>query len=310
MTTPLASLLPKLERPAFFAGQLLAPEDLEAVYAYHRDVRQLHNRTLHNWGVGVGLNVTGAKGAREVTVSPGYAMDCEGRDLLLTEPFTLPVPAVAGVGSAAVAYYLTASYVEDRDLMQTESRLGVCEGSGVVRRIESLRVRWQRPTDLTPASRYRRGLDLILASAAVRGCALDKAVTSEGRRYSAPANRPYVGSGSTPEGATDWSYFSAGGPALGVQTQVDTSAAAFERIPAYQAHLVGSRIIPAQNRMLDGFLSVVAPSATGFTAQVLMPRNLAFPPWSMNPGAAFTTTLPDTLRTQLQWSVVWVGIEA
>ena len=180
MTTPLALLLPKLERPAFFAGQLLAPDDLDAVYAYHRDVRRLHNRTLHNWGIGVGLNVTGAKGAREVTVSAGYALDCEGRDLLLTEPVTLPVPAVAGVGTAAVPYYLTASYVEDRDLVQTESRTGVCEGSGVVRRIEALRVRWQRPTDLAPASRYRRGFDLILASAAVRGCALDKAAHGGG----------------------------------------------------------------------------------------------------------------------------------
>lgn len=309
MTSPLASIA-KLERPAFFGGQLLAPEDLEAVYAYHREVRCLHNRTLHNWGIAVGLNVSGAKGARQVSISPGYAIDCEGRDLILLEPATLPVPAVAGVGSTPVQYYLTASYVEDEDLVEVESRQGVCEGTGVVRRSEALRLRWQRLTDLTPAAQYRRGLDLVLATCGVSGCALAKAAATTDRRYATPGIRPYIAAGSTPEGATEWSYYAAGGAALGVRTVVDTTAAGFERTPAYQAQLVGSRILVAQNQMFDGFVSIVGASPTGFTLQVAMPRNLAFPPYTLNPAIAFNAALPGLLGTTLRWSAVWTGIEA
>jgi hypothetical protein len=310
VTIPIVSPLPKLERPAFFGGQLLGPDDLEAVYAYHREARRLHNRTLHNWGIALGLGATGMKGARQVTVAPGYALDCEGRDLILTESVTLPVPTIAGLGPDPVPYYLTASFIEDQELERTESRKGVCEGDGVVRRVETLRIRWQRPTDLTPASRYRRGLDLILASAGINGCALAADLETAGRRYVSSSPRPYLAVGSTPEGATNWTFFSSGVAVLGVRTQVDTSASGFERTPSYQAHLVGSRVLAAQNRVFDGLVSVVNPSSTGFTLQVAMPRNLGFPPYIVNPPAAFTPALLDTLRTELRWSVVWLGIEA
>ncbi len=310
MTVPTPLPLPKLKRPDFFDGQLLAAADLEAVYAYHRDARWLQNRTLHGWGIAVGLGATGAKGAHQITIAPGYALDCQGRDLILTESIDLPVPTAAGLGTGPVPYYLTASFIESQDLERTESRKGVCEGEGVVRRVEALQVRWQRPTDLTPASRYRRGLDLILATAKISGCVLAADLATTDRRYVSPSPRPYIAAGSTREGATDWSYFSSGIAVLGVQTQVDTTDAGFERTPTYQAHLVGTRVLAAQNRVFDGFVSVVNPSSTGFTLQVAMPRNLGFPPYVVNPQAAFTPALLDTLRNDLHWSVVWSGIEA
>jgi hypothetical protein len=309
VTLPLSLILPQLERPEFFDGQRLEPADLEAVYAYHRDVRWLHNRSLHSWGIAVGLNIAGAKGDREVTVTPGYALDCDGHDLVLTRATTLPVPAVAGTPEAPVTYYLTASYLSDEQQTIAENREGVCLGSGAVRRTDDPLLRWQRPFDIS-ASRYRRGLDLILGTVLVEGCALSAPVSQAERRYARPENQPYVAAGSTPEGATTWSFYPAGAPPVGVQAVIDTSSAGFSRTPTYLAQIVGSRARLPQNQLFDGFNLVTSPSPTSFTLQLSMPRNLALPPYTMNPSVAFTTTLLDTLRAQLNWFVLWLGIES
>ncbi|HKP29503.1 MAG TPA: hypothetical protein VJU15_08865 [Gemmatimonadales bacterium] len=301
MTSP-SLPIPRLERPAFFEGQQLGPDDLEAIHDYHRELRWLHNRTLHNWGIAVGLDVSGDKGDRIVRVAPGYGVDCEGHDLLLSDQEILAVPAVAAAGT----WYLTASWIADQDLAITENRQGVCTGPGAVRRAERLRLRWQRPMDLNPSSRYRRGLDLILATAQIEGCVLSAPVSNADRRYALPDIRPYIVAGSTPEGETPWA-FSAGN--AGVETFVDTSAAGFGRTPVYLAHLVGTRAQVSLNRILDGFGSVEGATPAGFTFRVLMPRNLSLPPYTMNPAAAFTLPLLQTLQDTLRWSVTWTGIE-
>jgi hypothetical protein len=54
----------------------------------------------------------------------------------------------------------------------------------------------------------------------------------------------------------------------------------------------------------------VAAEPNRFTFRVLMPRNLQLPPFTMNPTAAFTASMPATLRDTLRWSVAWTGIEA
>ncbi len=298
-------MMPSLERPAFFDGQRLGGADLEAIYAYHAQLRRLHNRALHNWGIALGFTVAGAKGGREVSVSPGYAIDCEGHDLVLGTPRTLAVPAAGG----ATTYYLTASYADDPDLEPAERREGVCEGSGAVRRIEAPRLRWQRPTDLGVASRYRRGLDLILATVTVEGCSLAAAPSTADRRSARPESQPYVAGGATDEGGTAWSYFPGAPPYTGVQTVVDTGAAGFGRTPTYVAQVVGSRLLQANARLIDGFVGVASPTPTGFTLQVTLPRNLSAPPYTLNPSAAFTAALPETLRTGLRWYVTWLGVE-
>ncbi len=308
MTLPLPLILPRLERPDFFDGQRLGPADLGAVYDYYRELRWLHNRSLHSWGIAVGLNVTGARGDREVTVTPGYALDCDGHDLVLTRATTLPVPAVAAVPGIPATYYLTTSYLADDQQPITESRDGVCLGAGAVRRTDEPLLRWQRPTDIS-AMRYRRGLDLILGTVSIEGCVLSAPVSPAERRYARPENQPYVAAGSTPEGATEWSFYPAGGAPAGVQAVVDTSGAGFSRTPMYLAQVVGTRLLLPQNQMFDGPSSVAAPGPTSFTLQVAMPRNLALPPYTLNPAAAFTSALPGTLRSPLNWSVAWLGIE-
>ena len=73
-----------LERLQFFNGQRLFASDLQQLEAFNREMRWLHNQSLHQAGVGNGLEVTGQKGDREVKIMPGYAIDALGREIVLT----------------------------------------------------------------------------------------------------------------------------------------------------------------------------------------------------------------------------------
>jgi len=65
-----------------------------------RDLRH-HNKHLHGWGIVCGLQVKCGPDAlgqvrRHVTVRPGYAIDCEGNDLILKREEQLDVAELAG----------------------------------------------------------------------------------------------------------------------------------------------------------------------------------------------------------------------
>ena len=72
-----------LVQPRFFCGQLLADQDLTAMVDWVKAKTGLA-RYRHGWGVVCGLDVhCGKRGV--VTVSPGYALDCCGRDIVVCE---------------------------------------------------------------------------------------------------------------------------------------------------------------------------------------------------------------------------------
>src|SRR5215212_1864151 len=82
------------QRTGYFTGQLLGTEDFEREQDYHRAALRRHNRELHGWGVVSGLEVTPSTSATsQVVVHPGYALDQCGREVIVTEPVTLAVPA-------------------------------------------------------------------------------------------------------------------------------------------------------------------------------------------------------------------------
>ncbi len=66
-----------VERLQFFDGQRLFASDLQQLEAFHRGMRELHNASLHQPGIGAGLAISGIPGDREVVVGPGYALDLE-----------------------------------------------------------------------------------------------------------------------------------------------------------------------------------------------------------------------------------------
>jgi hypothetical protein len=71
-----------VRRPHFFDGRLLTAADLEQEQQYQRDMRYLVNRAL-GLGVVEGLDVR-VKGDG-IIVSPGFAIDAFGREVVLAE---------------------------------------------------------------------------------------------------------------------------------------------------------------------------------------------------------------------------------
>jgi hypothetical protein len=309
MTAPTS--IPDLSRPEFFDGQRLDADDLNAIYDYHRELRWLHNRSLHGWGVAAGMVVSGQKGGSTVSVTPGYALDCNGHDIVLPESVTSIVPSVSGAPAGGPqSYYLTASWVSDDDLSPSETRDGVCGGGGAVRRPERARVRFQDPALVgSPENRFRRGIDIVLATVQIEDCVLAAAPSVAERRDAKPASRPTIAAGTTVAGATPWSFYPNPAQALGVRTLVDTSAAGFTRTPAYSAHVVGNRRLSGSGPTLDGFPQIVSPTPASFVLQLEMPRNLALGSGQMNPSSAFVAATLAALQTSLRWHVAWIGVE-
>jgi hypothetical protein len=82
---PVCLGLAALERPRFFAGQLLTEADLTAAQDYVRAKSRLHNRYLHGSGVVCGLQVVCDECRGWISVKPGYAIDPCGEDIVVSE---------------------------------------------------------------------------------------------------------------------------------------------------------------------------------------------------------------------------------
>ena len=295
--------IPDLERITFFPGQRLHADDLTDVQTVDRELRWLHNRSLHTWGIGVGFGVAGEAGESAVTIDPGYGIDCAGREIILTEALTKPVPAVAGDAQGKpVEFFLTAEYQADAQQPVRERRRGVCVPEGTVRLAEDPLIRWKTRADL------REGFELVLAQLWVRNCRLSRAVSLAVRRPARPSEHPYIAAGQTVGGATPWIAWTDGVTALGVSVDVDTSQARFQATPHYMAQIVGDRALATPPQSLAVPMpTIVNPTPERFTLRALLPP--MGPPF--NPPAFLVAgTIADTVRAALKWSVSWIGVES
>ena len=94
----------EFERPHYFTGKLLTADDLALEQRYHIEKRRLLNRVLHGNGVVSGLEVAPGEQEGTVTVAPGVALDPRGRELVVSQPQLLALPAVAEPVQVAVVY--------------------------------------------------------------------------------------------------------------------------------------------------------------------------------------------------------------
>lgn len=320
-----------LERNRFFNGQRLFASDLQAVEEFNREMRWLHNQSLHQPGIGSGFATTGKKGDREVVIQPGYAIDALGREIVLGQTEVVPVPPVADDGFGGVVFYdLTVSYPDERTLKASETRDGVCGAPlGAIRLRETPVFCWVHlgpPPDRLPdkdatlRDDVQNGIRLRLARAQVRNCQLEYALSTSQRRNARPPAQPYVACGFSAPGV--WTLVPAAGT-LGIgrqiRTTVDTSAAGFRTTPCYSANLIGARDVVFQvggspvPRMLDGFLNIELPPQDArlhFDVSLLIPDALF-----QGDGLADPTKAPD-FETQLKnaiaknkWQVQWIGVE-
>jgi hypothetical protein len=96
------------KRLKYFDGQMLRSQDFEDEQQYHRDLRRRHNRNLHGYGIVKGLDVTISQSGSSpsVVVSPGYALDRHGEEILLIEDVVLPI------GCRHSSLYVTVAHKE------------------------------------------------------------------------------------------------------------------------------------------------------------------------------------------------------
>jgi len=80
------------KRPHYFHGQLLLEDDFSDEQKFHVQARTRHNLILHGWGVVRGLTITRA-GDKSVHISPGEAVDEEGREVFLDKPQVIELSA-------------------------------------------------------------------------------------------------------------------------------------------------------------------------------------------------------------------------
>jgi hypothetical protein len=74
-----------LDRPRFFAGQLLSEAELNGELDYVLAKQRLHNRYLHGLGTVCGLEVVCSNCPGQVVVKPGYAIDPCGNDIIVCQ---------------------------------------------------------------------------------------------------------------------------------------------------------------------------------------------------------------------------------
>ena len=104
-----------IERLQYFNGERLEAGDLTVEQEYHIRVRRWLNKSLYSAGIADGLEVAPDKGnLQRVIVSPGLALDSEGREIILLEETPFPVVGrQSTVDGQVIGNYLTIEYREE-----------------------------------------------------------------------------------------------------------------------------------------------------------------------------------------------------
>lgn len=317
-----------LERIQFFNGQRLFASDLQGLESFNREMRWLHNQSLHQAGVGSGFAVVGNKDDRQVTVSAGYALDSIGREIVQTKTLVVAIPPVADNGAGGSVFYdLTVSYPDDADLKPSETREGICLPPGVIRLREEPVFCWVRlnddpknpqPVDTNLKARIKSQLFIVLARVEIFNCKLKQPVSTKQRRNARPPKQPRVACGTYLP--NDWTKDPPGSqPIIGPLNfvlarfiaSIDTTSGGFAATPCYFARLSGDRlrignkgISTAPQYIVDGLVEIAdqpAPTPTSFFVNIY--------PVVVNFGSITPSTVNVDENFFRGWKVTWFGVE-
>jgi len=282
MSTP-HDLTTLLERITWRDGQMLTSRDLRDDEGYNDRLRNLHiHYQHHTWGVVEGLNVTG-DGTKFVLVRAGYALDIDGRELLLPAQKKLAVPNIA----LRTTMYLVISRPAAASGCTTAPDLAtLCPGVKNPVPLEVGQLSWKTVNEVRP------GTDVLLARVAIANGSLASQIDTSVARRAGNLNPPLMWSDLTPSGQTGWADV-AGAATKEITATVGTSDAGFIARPAYFARLAGAAEITT------GFIA--SASATSFTYVVRPASALVELPRTEDFSAA---------RAEANgWTVAWLGIE-
>jgi hypothetical protein len=164
----------EIKRMRYFQHEFLDAEDFNDEQEYHRQMRYRHNRDFHTWGIGHGLEVglaedqeTGSE--TKVTVSPGTAVDGEGKEIILPLSRTIDFDQPAYQGDTG--YYITVKWHEQ---------------PGLPRQEDSSK-RWEEVPDIDVTADPPQDFDmnLVLARVKLRGNKTVESIDPSDRKYAA-----------------------------------------------------------------------------------------------------------------------------
>lgn len=235
----------QLERVRYWQGQLLASGDLNTQLRVDQELRRLHNRSLHQaYGIAVGLELERDETTHEIKVDDddkvsltcGLAYDCAGRELILQSNRALVVPDE-----------VPATLIITRDENTSDG----------------IAVKWKAPAEINP------NIEIPITTL-IQGLPNPKVDSAFRLVVSRPLARPRLAAGQTIAGETTWQPWKIGDTEVGVKVEIDTSAAGFTRIPHYFAEVIPGS--PTADFIPAWFASIDAPSAQGFTFQLMLRR--------------------------------------
>ena len=282
-------------------GQVLASRDLRGELDDDTRRRRLHNEYLHGtWGIALGFGVQLQAKGGSVIVSPGYAVDVEGRDLLLSQTLAIALPSEG-------MFVLVATYDAASTCKPTLPAADFC--GGLDPRRERALIGWVAMADLNMGIHVPLARVVVTFGVSIGG--LDLQVRHMARRMV----RPHVGRGVTETGATNWvdaNYLKTSN--VWLQADIDTSDAGFLGAPRYFAALcrrsptrrnprAGSldeataAFADAPSFSLDILGTIIGATAQGFTYQL---RRGVLP---------FGVDLTASEAEEGGWVVTWLGLE-
>jgi len=330
------------ERIKFFDGQRLFASDLQDVEQFNREMRWLHNQSLHQPGIASGYAVTGNKDDRQVTIEAGYAIDSLGREIVLTQPEVLQIPPVANDGQGNAVYYdLTVSYPSDLMLKETETRDGICASRSAVRLREKPVFCWVELVSTSSVfgdkailegrqaklaklnEQVEDGLRIRLARAEILNCKLNQRLSVTQRLNAKPPPQPFIFADHT-KTKLQWEA-KPSGFAIQATVRIDTSAANFRTAPRYFAHVIGPREVKPTiggqpvPLIIDGFeriFSLSDKTSPGFVPGVDIDDRIGFKFSLFIPSVLIDlskVTLDDVSKALSpalnEWYVEWMGVE-
>ncbi len=245
-----------LERLRHAPDEALLACDFDSQAALDDQTRWWHNRAVHNtYGIVEGLEAISVEDA--VVVLPGLAYDSFGRELMLDAPWQDAVP----VADEPLVVVIARAAGSPRTCAPAPH--GYCRD---VRLPEStVAVRWQTLASFTPAD------GVVVATVPPM-----QPVHERDRIYTRVLARPRIGHGATVPGGTAWTPWTEVRDGrewfLGLEVQVDTSAAGFTTAPCYFAQLTGSMWDPRVARLfIVQFQHIALPDKDHFTYRLLAP---------------------------------------
>jgi len=163
--------MPEIKRIHYYDYQYLLEPDFTAEQKYHKDMRRMHNKSLHTSGIVNGLDIS-IESDTEIKISAGIAIDSHGNEMVLDSPEIRSLTISAGENGQR---YVSITYHEEQtDPPPDEFKIS-----------DTDRTRWTESVifDITENPLSDTGLNIILGKIIIESGKITKIDDSD-RRYS------------------------------------------------------------------------------------------------------------------------------